>query len=195
MAFCCSGVISEIIIIESTQITNWGTWFDYKECPRGSFVHAFQLKVQKTMNDISDDTGLNGIYLLCSTPAVRRFIYEFFGPYAPTPPADSISSKVGNFGEIRNLFECAGGSYVVGLQLRSQESQGIFWDDSAANNIRLRCSDGQILEGDGEEVGEWSAAVKCPKNLMVCGIQTQVEFAAVDETALNNVRMGCCQRV
>ncbi|CAG7785485.1 unnamed protein product [Allacma fusca] len=193
MAFYCVRAISKLFTIESTEITNWGKWFEYNECPLGSFVYGFQLKVETTMNDISDDTGLNGIFLLCSTPAARRFTYEFFGPYAPTPPSNAISSRVGNFGEYRNVWQCAGGSFAIGLELRSQEPQGIFWDDTAANNLRIHCNRGKILEGDGEELGEWSGAALCPHGYIICGIQTQIEFAAFDQTALNNVRMGCCE--
>jgi hypothetical protein len=118
-----------------------------------------------------------------------------------------ISSGVGNYGEWRGTYVCPGNSYANGFQLRSEPNQGVFVDDTAANNLNLYCSDGTILSGDGDDWGSWTTPQHCPAGMSLCGLQTQVysyEFsritiafqiemtAPVDDTALNNVDMLCC---
>lgn len=87
---------------------------------------------------------------------------------------------------------CPGDGFLVAFSLRVEdpETRG---DNTAANNVRFRCSDGTELEGSGlawGDFGEWSKA--CPKGM--CGLQTKVEQprGLLDDTALNDVRFFCC---
>lgn len=77
------------------------------------------------------------------------------------------------------------------LRVEAAETPG---DNTAANNVRFRCSDGSELEGPGlswGEFGEWSDA--CSKG--VCGLQTKIEAprGLGDDTALNDLRLFCCR--
>jgi len=57
---------------------------------------------------------------------------------------------------------------------RSEKNQ-LLADDTAANNLRVICSGGQILDGEGLTFGDWTAERHCPRQHYVCGIKTQVE--------------------
>ena len=50
---------------------------------------------------------------------------------------------------------------VLVFVLRSESSQGK-GDDTAGNNLRLRCSDGTWQNGDGLSWGDWTGKVYCP---------------------------------
>lgn len=64
-----------------------------------------------------------------------------------------ISSSVGNYGEWRSVYLCLGNSYATEFQLRSEPNQGMFIDNTAANNLNLYCSNKTILSGDGDDWG------------------------------------------
>ncbi|CAG7732361.1 unnamed protein product [Allacma fusca] len=168
LAFCSARAIAEIEIIESPPLTNWGEWYNYEGCPYASYVYGFQLRVHEFLDfSVTDDTALNSLYLLCSTPDARRAGYEIFVPDAHTPPLTMISSKVGLYGDLRREWQCSSPRFAIGFELRVLEPQGVSWDDVAASNLILHCGYGESL----------------------------LEFATLDDTALNNVRMGCCDPV
>jgi len=99
---------------------------------------------------------------------------------------------VGPWGSWRTEFYCTEG-LVVGFQLRSEAPQSKH-DHSAANNLRVLCSDGQVIEGEGTPWGQWTPVQKCRKRQAVCSLQTQVETnqGAGDDSSLNNLRVECC---
>ncbi|CAG7834836.1 unnamed protein product [Allacma fusca] len=134
-----------------------------------------------------DDTALNGIMLYCGQLGL-----EFKGR---TP----ITSKVGPFGEWEKLINCPTPmSYAVGFELRSQKYQGTDTDDSAAINMKLYCSDGNVFEGYPESRNyrnaRYTGPQMCSAGKGICGIQTEVEAYQFlgDDTSLNNVRVKCC---
>ncbi|KFW95669.1 Vitelline membrane outer layer protein 1, partial [Phalacrocorax carbo] len=116
-----------------------------------------------------DDTALNGIHLHCQDDSV-------------------IESLVGVWGTWTSFQICPGG-YLISFSLRTEKSQG-GGDDTAANNVRFRCSDATVLVGDGllwGRFGPWR------KSCTICGLQTKVEppQGLQDEAALNNVKLFC----
>jgi len=82
---------------------------------------------------------------------------------------------------------------VIGFQLRSESDQRKH-DDTAANNLRVLCSDGQVIEGEGTAWGEWTQIQTCRKRQAICSLQTQVEMSLGlgDDSSLNNLRVECC---
>ena len=70
---------------------------------------------------------------------------------------------------------CPGYSLAVGFELKSESSLGAFGDDTAGNNVRLRCSDNSLLTGDGMSWGSWSGEQKCANTYAICAIRAQIE--------------------
>jgi len=178
------------IIISSPHVTSWGDWGELELCPAGSFVYGMRLTVEFDSGDLSDDSALNTIELLCTSPMGKR-------PSNISEASDLkefavISSLQGHAGVVGVLQECPIPGFAVGFQLRSEDDQGWLDDDTAANNLKLFCSTGEILEGYGDTWGDWTAEQHCPRGLQICGIQTQVEPETDDDTSLNNVNMACC---
>jgi len=149
-------------ILQSPSITGWGDWGSMEKCPTGTYVVGMQLKVESRQPGLHDDTGLNGIRFFCSDLS------------ASEPVKGTIQSTVGQWGTWRSEFFCNG--VVTGFQLRSETSQADK-DDTAANNLRVFCSDGTTIEGEGTLWGSWTSEQKCRQRQAVCALQTQVEMA------------------
>ncbi|XP_058042459.1 vitelline membrane outer layer protein 1-like [Ahaetulla prasina] len=149
----------------------WGEWGPISFCSSG-YAKGFALKVEK--GDLTfDHTGLNGIRLYCDDDT-------------------DIESRVGPWGKWTRKLFCEKG-YLVSFSLKVEPRQGLN-DDTAANNIEFKCSDGANLKGLGTargDFGPWSES--CPSN-GICGMRTRVEDAQgiADDTALNDVVFYCC---
>ncbi|XDV33820.1 hypothetical protein PO909_004088 [Leuciscus waleckii] len=160
----------------------WGIWGFKDMCPSGTFASGFSLKVKRPIG-AGDDTALNGIRLHCVSLSK--------GP-SDSQKNTTIESDVGNWGEWTDIQWCHSG-VLKSFQLRVESPQGDK-DDTAANNIRFTCTGGDVLDGDGTNWGKWG--IWSPKCLGegICGIQTRVEpqRGSGDNTALNDVRMFCC---
>ncbi|KAG7317956.1 hypothetical protein KOW79_018991 [Hemibagrus wyckioides] len=157
----------------------FGIWMWSELCPENFYATGFSLRIEPNQYG-SDDTALNGIRLYCVQNEDRRFLY-------------SVESHTGHFGEWTEPQWCPSGT-LSSFQLRVEPHQGIFGDDTAANNIRFRCSSNPTLEGRGlawGEYGEWSS--NC-SNGGICGIQTKMELyqGGLDDSSLNDVRFHCC---
>uniref|UniRef100_A0A2K6R441 Vitelline membrane outer layer 1 homolog n=1 Tax=Rhinopithecus roxellana TaxID=61622 RepID=A0A2K6R441_RHIRO len=103
-----------------------------------------------------------------------------------------VESQSGSWGEWSEPLWCRGGAYLVAFLLRV-EAPTTLGDNTAANNVRFRCSHGEELQGPGlswGDFGDWSDP--CPKG--VCGLQTNIQGPRgfSDDTALNDVRLFCC---
>uniref|UniRef100_A0A8C5M8K6 Uncharacterized protein n=1 Tax=Leptobrachium leishanense TaxID=445787 RepID=A0A8C5M8K6_9ANUR len=88
-------------------------------------------------------------------------------------------------------FFCSSG-YLVSFSMKVEPDQGS-GDDTAVNNFKFRCSDGQEIEGVGlpwGSYGGWSGS--CTNG--ICGAKTRIEeFQGLgDDTALNDVIFYCC---
>ncbi len=73
--------------------------------------------------------------------------------------------------------------------------QGGNTDDSMANDVRFRCSNGEVLSvTNGGAKGEWGPfSDSCPDG--ICGIEVKTEMdqgAFEDDTSLNDARFLCC---
>jgi hypothetical protein len=73
------------------------------------------------------------------------------------------------------------------VQVRSEEFQGR-GDDTATNNLNMKCSTGRWISGDGAGWGGW-VSKHCGSNQFICGMQVQLEGKQGngDDTALNRL--------
>lgn len=178
------------IILHSPRITNWGNWLDYfSTCPNETFVVGMQLKTDAFHGNhnnggIADNTALNGVKFLC---ARTTFTVRASQSSLPDPNSNIVVVNITNqqqkWGKWGRLFMCRKGHVAVGFQLRVRKAlpggsgYGFKMDDVATCNMRLFCSDGQWLEGDGRnEWGRWTRKQQtCPGGYAICSLKTQVE--------------------
>ncbi|XP_030061506.1 vitelline membrane outer layer protein 1 homolog [Microcaecilia unicolor] len=126
-----------------------------------------------------DDTSLNGIRLFCTS--TNGVVY-------------TVESGTEIFGDWSRVVWCPTG-VLKSFQLKVEAPQGAI-DDTAANNIKFRCSSGAIIEGTGGDFGDYGGwSNECTKG-GICGIETKIEPYGgffVDDTSLNDVRFFCCE--
>ncbi|XP_073681058.1 vitelline membrane outer layer protein 1-like [Garra rufa] len=170
---------SELMVLNGGK---WGSWGDREMCPSGTYAAGFSLKVEESIGR-GDDTGLNGIRLHC--------INNFKGLIRSYHDYSTVQSDVGSWGRWTEIQWCPSG-FLTAFQLRVEKSQGK-GDDTAANNIKFKCSQGS-LQGEGTQWGDWGDWSQTCEGKGICGIKTQVEApqGRGDDTALNDVRMYCC---
>ncbi|XP_072515600.1 vitelline membrane outer layer protein 1 homolog [Salminus brasiliensis] len=157
----------------------FGLWSWPEMCPENFFAVGFSLRVEPNQY-AGDDTALNGIRLFCSQNGDRSFLY-------------TVESNSGYFGDWTDPQWCPSG-VLTSFQLRVEPHQGMFGDDTAANNIKFRCSSNPTLEGQGMSWGEYGYwSTECTEG-GICGIQTKMEpyQGALDDSSLNDVRFHCC---
>ncbi|XP_027713053.1 vitelline membrane outer layer protein 1 homolog [Vombatus ursinus] len=166
-------------VIEVPNGGPWGDWTWPEMCPDGFFASGFSLKVEHPQGIPGDDTALNGVRLHCALGNAE----------SNTPVVESQSGRWGAWSE---PLWCLDGGFLTAFSLRVEDSSTP-GDNTAANNVRFRCSGGEELEGHGLEWGEFGSwSDSCAKG--VCGLQTKQEAprGIWDDTALNDLRLFCC---
>ncbi|XP_065514169.1 vitelline membrane outer layer protein 1 homolog [Caloenas nicobarica] len=155
----------------------WGEWGDPEICPRGAFATGFQLKVEPPRGFFGDDSGLNGVRLLCGDTGTV-----------------TVTSSVGPRGAWSPPQRCPQGRPLVSFRLRVEPPRGL-WDDTAANSLDVTCAGGAVLEGPGGPRGQWGNwSGHCPLGWGVCGLRSRLEppQRGGDDTGMNGVEMLCC---
>ncbi|XP_028835258.1 vitelline membrane outer layer protein 1 homolog [Denticeps clupeoides] len=157
----------------------FGNWTWPEMCPDEFFAVGFSLRVEGNQYGL-DDTALNGIRLICGKKEDRSFLY-------------TVESHTGYYGEWTETQWCPSG-VLKSFQLRVEPSQGMFGDDTSANNIKFRCSSNPSLEGVGMEWGEYGHWSQECTDGGICGIETKMEEFqyGLDDSTLNDVRFHCC---
>uniref|UniRef100_A0A3P8UTZ1 Vitelline membrane outer layer 1 homolog n=1 Tax=Cynoglossus semilaevis TaxID=244447 RepID=A0A3P8UTZ1_CYNSE len=99
------------------------------------------------------------------------------------------------FGEWSHPQFCPSG-VLTSFQLRVERHRGLFGDDTAANNIKFRCSSNPTLEGPGMDWGEYGYWSEDCTDGGICGIETKMEEyqRGLDDSTLNDVRFHCCNK-
>lgn len=167
-------------VISSPRVTDWGEWGDWEYCSDG-YVMGMRLKTEPAQGP-GDDTALNGVSFMCGNlgePQKRLH-----------SPERQIQSSTGRWGTWGVSYECPSG-YAVGFQLRSEATQKGH-DDTAANNLRIFCSNSDpenvnYLEGSGLSWGEWTQPQLCRYGWAMCGIRTQVDSSKGYRKKINSV--------
>uniref|UniRef100_A0A9J8A3T0 Uncharacterized protein n=1 Tax=Cyprinus carpio carpio TaxID=630221 RepID=A0A9J8A3T0_CYPCA len=145
----------------------WGSWGFKDMCPSGTYAAGFSLKVSRALPGLQASLGL-------------------YDDYA------SVQSEVAGWGQWTEIKWCPC-CFLTAFQLRVESFQGS-GGDTAVNNIRFECSGRSLLHGDGTSWGEWGGWSQTCQGKGICGIKTLIEEPQGngDDTALNDVRMYCC---
>jgi len=170
---CQAGRISSI-----SYNGNWGDWGHWEWCggfPSRGYAVSFQAQVESKQGR-GDDTAMNSICLSCSG-------------------GDIICSKKGFWGSwYRSRGTCNSG--FTGFNLRYEASCGPRCDDTAANDLELRCKGTWVTINSPTDWGTWNSG-HCPAGYVICGLKTRVESKQGrrgDDTALNGVEFACCKK-
>ncbi|CAL8126766.1 unnamed protein product [Orchesella dallaii] len=167
--------------LRSPVITDWGDWHGWDDCPEDKYVVGMQLRTHEYQGLFGDDSALNGINFFCDQLGSR---------------SDQIAIVSGqeNHGSFGTKNFCDG--VATGFQLRSEKSQSWIADDTAGNNLRLICNanSSNVIESDGLDFGDWTAAQECFRKQALCGYSSQIDhdLSSGDITGLNNIKMRCC---
>ncbi|XP_071533345.1 vitelline membrane outer layer protein 1-like [Panulirus ornatus] len=168
--------------IHSLGATTWGFWGQTDTCPEGSYAYGFEIRVEREHGFMDDDTSVNAIKLFCRTPA---------GSHVGEVTSSSMSR-----GSWTGSHHCLSG-YLNGYDLKSHTDAGSFEDNTAANALRMYCTnDPNYIEASGNKWGRWLGPSRCWKGTAICGIMTRVQEnqgTFNDDTALNDVRFLCCK--
>uniref|UniRef100_A0A8C5MBE6 Vitelline membrane outer layer protein 1 homolog n=1 Tax=Leptobrachium leishanense TaxID=445787 RepID=A0A8C5MBE6_9ANUR len=153
----------------------WGDWGTMEKCPAGTRAAAFSLKVEREQGN-GDDTALNGISLYCVNTNFQV--------------VKTITSSVGQWGDWKPVQWCPSG-YLQAFCLRVEGSQGR-GDDTAANNIKFKCSSGEIIEGNGLHWGNYGAwSDTCHQGINGLNIKLEKPQGDGDDTSVNDVQFNC----
>ncbi|XP_026052771.1 vitelline membrane outer layer protein 1 homolog [Carassius auratus] len=160
----------------------WGFWGEVDMCPDGTYAAGFSLKVEAPVGQ-ADDTALNGIRLYCVGSGNLTDSY---------PSYCKVQSDVASWGQWTDITWCPS-ALLTAFQLSVEPPQGNA-DDTAANNIMFRCSNGVSQLGNGTDLGDWGDWSDTCEGTGICGLRTLVELPQGngDDTALNDVIMYCC---
>merc|ERR1712168_665963 len=173
--------VREVVTITAPNGGPWGDWGPTEFCPEGSYATGFEIKVEEPQRvRRGDDTAMNGIKLYCRSAA-------------DDTETAQITSTVYKWGDWLGVHNCRS-TYLNAFQLRVETPQRtrVINDDTAANDMNMKCIDEELLEGHGGHWGVWSGWQTCPEGRAICGLQTKVEGEDNDETALNSVIFYCC---
>jgi hypothetical protein len=112
-----------------------------------------------------------------------------------------------NWGEWQAYEHCPEGTFAFGMQLKTEESQGAFTDDTALNGLKFFCGqihDQEIMGTNATEIipsaisskshgwGSWGKTFNFTQNKIAVGFQMRNEASGgwlVDDTAANNMRL------
>ncbi|KAJ6654775.1 hypothetical protein lerEdw1_006561 [Lerista edwardsae] len=155
----------------------WGDWGPPEFCNTGH-ANGFQTKFLpfQGIHPWEDDTGLEGVRLICTDGST----------------AESLSGGRGIWSDVQT---CPNGTLIS----FSMKVHRYYWpeagDQTAANKIKFKCVDGHVLEGVGQEWGDWGRWSTPCRRGAICGLRTRVQPYSgffVDDTGLNDVRFMCC---
>ncbi|CAF0896381.1 unnamed protein product [Brachionus calyciflorus] len=171
-------VLCNRIWIEPRYYYFFGKSSPPEECPPNYYVIGFNLKLDK-YKWFKDNTGLNGIKLICNDwhrTELTSGEYEL-GKWTPT------------YGPYFNGF--------IGAELYSFPISLFIWDDTTLNDIHFIEPDNKVVKVNNvwRSKRAKSFNLMCPKETKICGIKTQVENKRYffDDTGLNSVAFLCCK--
>ena len=154
----------------------WGDWGPVQYCPNNGYAVKFKQRVEEDRGG-RDDSALNSICLVCNQ-------------------GQEVCSSTGWWGSWATSSECKAGFIQANFKIESMQGGG---DDSAANELKLRCGDGSSnnwkTTSNAGKWGSWQGVKSCGYKKVICGISTRIERqrGGRDDSALNGVELYCCR--
>ena len=115
---------------------------------------------------IDDDQGMTAARLYCSSPyGEQKNEAKPFGLREGAWRGTEYSLNKQNFILILYLGKksCKNGDFSTGFQMKIEQNRGFIVDDTAANDVEMKCQSGILQKGDGTPWGKWRGWVYCPK--------------------------------
>ncbi|KAG2452153.1 hypothetical protein HYH02_003185 [Chlamydomonas schloesseri] len=163
----------------------WGEWSSWGYCyvdagagsVRGIPVKGLRVRMDAHKPAPYDNTQLNAVELACSDGS--RVL-----------PASGLAGIWSDFAT------CSAGAYVTAARMRVADPASDGGDNSAANAVEFRCSDGAVLSPDQGYEGSWRDWVACPSDAFVCGVRLRIQpdqGDSGDNSAMNGMQLSCCR--
>ena len=165
-----------------------GDWGTFEYCPKGQFVHAYDLKTEADQGT-GDDSAVNAVRLYCmDNPATSE----------SGPLTNSITSDSGKWGSWGSVTYCPGAhNPFVGFNLWIDAARDGVTDATGVNKMGVMCRDGQRIQAEtSASRGDQTQDIKCQDGFAAIGIQTRVvpdQGPTADDLALNGVRLVCAK--
>jgi hypothetical protein len=92
-------------------------------------------------------------------------------------------------------LNCPAGEALSSFRLRVEPYDSANSDNTAVNSIQFNCTDGSLLNYNGNTAGIWGefSADQCETG--ICGLETLVQplgGSLTDNTAVNDIVFICC---
>lgn len=137
---------------------------------------------------------------------------EWEGDHWDRLESDSTrSDRAGN----ADSNSCDKSVFIQFVALRSESYVSLDYDDSAMTNVRMKCSDEEVLEAKGDSSqggspswGVYNHMVNCPDNFAISGVRQKIQKDLGDDgddtsvnkmefvcTSLDKGRNDCCRNV
>lgn len=160
------------------KVTNWGNWNEFDACPNNEAAKSIKFNIQSNQGS-GDDTSINAVEIRCTNGYRANTI-------------NGTSTPV--YGTWNTESTCSAKSYLIGIQVGAQASQGSSIDDYAITNLNALCSDGKWFFANGPNNGfKFGPEKYCREGTYIIAIRGQTENVpgAKDNTGLNNIIFKC----
>jgi hypothetical protein len=161
-------------------IGEWGDWKGWNgDNTDGYYACGAEMRFEDA-DDASDDTAGNGL----------RLTYCHLDDWN----AQSVKEiYAGLWGDWKGMQMCTSGFYVDGGQVRFEDRQGGFRDDTALNGLKIHCRN---KSGATEWVtvysgtwGDWTTVVTVPnKYVKLANVRFEDSQGGTGDTAMNGLR-------
>lgn len=106
-----------------------------------------------------------------------------------------VPSCPASFGFWGGGVACENGSYAIGasIQVKPIVEGNSSVDNTALNNIKLKCDDGSEISSMGNDDGDWSPLGECPTDQFIYGFSARNKpfTPNSDNTGLNDIKFTC----
>uniref|UniRef100_A0A914X8R9 Uncharacterized protein n=1 Tax=Plectus sambesii TaxID=2011161 RepID=A0A914X8R9_9BILA len=108
----------------SGNVAQWGNWLEEKRCSfsgtSASYITGFSLRSEEAQGEDEDDTAANNLEVYCDD-------------------GETLTGEGRDSGDWSASQQCPSGTAVCGLRTQVEDPQGPEEDETALNNVDMRC--------------------------------------------------------